>query len=99
MTEFSIDKIWRHPDGFIVAECTSYRTQEKFIAQNRWGSWMANRTPFDRKTVEDGPWSDIIHEWAAILQDRALQLDKKLDKLVDNPFANPQANPFLAGAA
>ena len=86
MSEFSIDRIYRHADGFVVAECTGYYTQEKFIAQNRWGSWMANRMPFDRQEIEDGPWSDIVHEWAAILQDRALQLDKQLGKLTDNPF-------------
>jgi hypothetical protein len=57
MMEFSIDNMWRHDDGFFVAECTSYRTQEKFIAVDRWGSWMAVRPPFDRKLVDKiGLW-------------------------------------------
>ena len=65
---------------------------------DRWGSWMAVRPPFDRKVIEDGPWSDLIHDWAAILQERRVQMEKQLDKMTDNPFVNPPANPFMVTA-
>lgn len=91
--EYAVDNVFRHEEGFFIAEVTCYRTQMSFKLHDRWGSWFISDDPMSHGGRAP---ETISRNLPFDLQERVAVIKKRLDGLTANPFVTtPSNNPFM----